>query len=71
MKLACTTKNRFESYISMKALKPQPKRRLFSIRLTDHQYENLQKVSTDLDLKPSEFIRRQLTELLKHGTNEK
>lgn len=55
----------------MKALKPQPKRRLFSIRMTDYQYENLQKVSTELDLKPSEFIRRQLTELLKHGTNEK
>jgi hypothetical protein len=50
----------------MKAIKTPPKRRFFSVRLTDKEYQNLHQVSVKLDLKPSEFIRRQITELLKH-----
>jgi len=60
------TKKRKFSYMSMKAIKTPPKRRFFSVRLTDKEYQNLHQVSIKLDLKPSEFIRRQITELLKH-----
>jgi hypothetical protein len=63
----CATKKRIISYSIMKLTKTPPKRRFFSVRLTDKEYQNLHQVSIKLDLKPSEFIRRQITELLKHG----
>jgi hypothetical protein len=61
----CYKKRKF-SYMSMETIKTPPKRRFFSVRLSDQEYKDLHKVSAKLDLKPSEFIRRQLTELLKH-----
>jgi hypothetical protein len=50
----------------MKLSKTPIKTRFFSVRLSDQEYKDLHKVSAKLDLKMSEFIRRQITELLKH-----
>jgi hypothetical protein len=49
-------------------MKQHQKTRFFSVRMTNAEYDHLQLACYKDGLTKGEFIRRHLTELLKHGT---